>query len=116
IHPLSLHDALPIYGSLPEGCWLLYRTGWDARASDQKAFLNANDTGPHTPGIDIELAQWLANEAPIVGVGVETVGTDAGAAHSFNPAFPCDQFLLGANKYGLTQLANLDELAQSGVV
>ena len=104
------------HGSLPEGCWLLYRTGWDARASDQKAFLNANETGPHTPGIDIELAQWLANEGPVVGVGVETVGTDAGAAHSFNPPFPCHQFLLGANKYGLTQLANLARLPPTGAV
>ncbi|TMC26625.1 MAG: cyclase family protein [Chloroflexi bacterium] len=96
--------------------WLLYRTGWDARANDQKAFLNANETGPHTPGIDIELAQWLANESPFVGVGVETVGTDAGTAHSFNPPFPCHQFLLGANKYGLTQLANLATLPPTGAV
>jgi kynurenine formamidase len=104
------------HGSLPEGGWLLYRTGWDARAQDQKAFLNANETGPHTPGIDIELAKWLANESPLIGVGVETVGTDAGAAHSFNPPFPCHQFMLGANKYGLTQLANLAKLPPTGVV
>ena len=104
------------HGSIPKGSWLLYRTGWDARASDQKAFLNANETGPHTPGIDIELAQWLAKESPFVGVGVETVGTDAGAAHSFNPPFPCHQFLLGANKYGLTQLANLAKLPATGAV
>jgi kynurenine formamidase len=104
------------HGPLPKGSWLLYRTGWDGRASDQKAFLNANETGPHTPGIDVELAQWLANESPFVGVGVETVGTDAGTAHSFNPPFPCHQFLLGANKYGLTQLANLSKLPPTGVV
>ncbi|HEX2267563.1 MAG TPA: cyclase family protein [Actinomycetota bacterium] len=104
------------HGALPEGGWLLYRTGWDARAHDQNAFLNANETGPHTPGIDVECARWLAEEAPIVGVGVETVGTDAGAAHSFEPAFPCHQFLLGAGKYGLTQLANLAQLPPTGAV
>ena len=104
------------HGSLPEGGWLLYRTGWDARAHDQNAFLNANETGPHTPGIDVECARWLAEEAPIVGVGVETVGTDAGAAHSFEPAFPCHQYLLGAGKYGLTQLANLAQLPPTGAV
>ena len=38
------------HGPLPEGGWLLYRTGWDARADSQEAFLNANETGPHTPG------------------------------------------------------------------
>ncbi|HSO93773.1 MAG TPA: cyclase family protein [Candidatus Dormibacteraeota bacterium] len=104
------------HGPLPKGGWLLYRTGWDARAQDQQKFLIANESGPPTPGIDIELAKWLANESPLVGVGVETVGTDAGAAHSFDPPFPCHQFLLGANKYGLTQLANLSKLPPTGTV
>jgi kynurenine formamidase len=66
--------------------------------------------------VAVELAQWLANEAPVLGFGVETVGTDAGAAHSFQPAFPCHQFLLGAGKYGLTQLANLSKLPTTGAV
>ena len=104
------------HGSLPEGGWLLLRTGWDARSGNQADFLNANETGPHTPGIAVDCARWLAEEAPIFGVGVETVGTDAGAAHSFDPAFPCHQFLLGANKYGLTQLQNLAQLPPTGAV
>src|SRR5207237_1620180 len=104
------------HGPLPAGGWLLFRTGWDSRAHDQTAFLNANETGPHTPGVSPELAKWLAEEAPIIGFGVETVGTDAGAAHSFDPAFPCHHYLLGAGKYGLTQLANLSRLPPTGSV
>ncbi len=104
------------HGALPAGGWLLLRTGWDARSHDQSAFLNADDTGPHTPGVSVGCARWLAEEAPIIGVGVETVGTDAGAAHSFDPAFPCHQFLLGAGKYGLTQLQNLALLPPTGAV
>jgi kynurenine formamidase len=103
------------HGPLPEGGWLLYRTGWDARANDQEAFLNADDAGAHTPGIEVECAQWLA-ERPIVGIGVETVGTDAGQAPSFDPPFPCHSYMLGAGKYGLTQLANLAELPPTGAV
>ena len=103
------------HGPLPEGGWLLYRTGWDSRAHDEASFLNANETGPHTPGISGACARWLA-EQPILGVGVETVGTDAGAAHSFDPPFPCHSFLLGAGKYGLTQLANLAKLPPTGSV
>jgi kynurenine formamidase len=101
---------------LPNGGWLLYRSGWDARADDQQRFLNADNTGPHTPGISVECARWLADEAPVLGVGVETVGTDAGKAHSFEPAFPCHAFLLGAGKYGLTQLANLAMLPPAGAI
>ncbi|WP_433377709.1 cyclase family protein [Streptosporangium sp. CA-115845] len=103
-------------GPLPEGGWLLYRTGWDARSHDQERFLNANETGPHTPGVSVECARWLAEETSIAGLGVETVGTDAGAAHGFDPAFPCHSFLLGAGKYGLTQLRNLDRLPVTGAV
>ena len=102
-------------GPLPAGGWLLYRTGWDARAHDQAAFLNSNETGPHTPGISVECAKWLAGQ-PLLGVGVETVGTDAGAAHSFEPPFPCHSFLLGAGKYGLTQLANVAKLPATGAM
>jgi kynurenine formamidase len=104
------------HGPLPDGGWLLYRTGWDARSEDAGAFLNADETGPHTPGISVECAQWLAEEAPVIGVGVETVGTDAGAAHSFDPPFPCHSYVLGAGKYGLTQLQNLAQLPPTGAV
>ena len=103
-------------GPLPTGGWLLYRTGWDARSTDQQAYLNATETGPHTPGMSPACAQWLAHEAPIIGIGVETVGTDAGAANSFDPPFPCHAGLLGAGKYGLTQLQNLARLPVTGAV
>jgi kynurenine formamidase len=104
------------HGALPDGGWLLYRTGWDARSSDQEEFLNANETGPHTPGVSVECARWLAEESPVLGFGVETVGTDAGTAHSFDPPFPCHSALLGAGKYGLTQLRNLARLPAQGAV
>jgi kynurenine formamidase len=108
-HVKSWEDA---NGPLPEGGWLLYRTGWDARSADDAAFIN----GGRTPGVSIACAQWLAEEAPVQGVGVETVGTDAGAAHSFDPPFPCHSHLLGNDKYGLTQLQNLASLPATGAV
>lgn len=104
------------HGLLPAGGWMLYRTGWDARSGSQADFLNANETGPHTPGVSVECARWLAEEAPVMGIGVETVGTDAGTAHSFDPPFPCHAALLGAGKYGLTQLQNLAALPPTGAV
>ena len=104
------------HGPLPDGGWLLYRTGWDTRAGDQDSFLNADETGPHTPGVSVECARWLAEETSIVGLGVETVGTDAGTAHTFDPPYPCHSFLLGAGKYGLTQLRNLQLLPPTGTL
>ncbi len=109
-------DWVADHGPLPAGGWLLYRTGWDARSTDQHRFINAGDDGPHTPGISVECAQWLASLAPIQGVGVETVGIDAGQAFAFDPPFPCHHFLLGAGKYGITQLQNLATLPVTGGV
>jgi kynurenine formamidase len=100
------------HGPLPRGGWLLVRTGWDARSGDSDAFLNDG----HTPGISSDCARWLAEETDLIGVGVETVGTDAGAAATFEPAFPCHWFFQGSNKYGLTQLRNLSLLPPLGTV
>lgn len=104
-----------VHGPLPSG-WLLYRTGWAARSHDQDLFLNADETGPHTPGVSPECARWLAEATDIVGFGVETVGTDAGQAFGFEPAFPVHTHLLGAGKYGVTQLQNLAVLPPTGAV
>lgn len=104
------------HGPLPDGGWLLYRTGWDAYAHSQEAFLNVDASGSHTPGMSPECAQWVAQRSPVVGMGVETVGSDAGAAATFNPMFPCHSFMHGAGKYGLTQLRNLDKLPPTGSV
>lgn len=100
------------HGPLPDGGWLLLRTGWDARAHDAEAFLN----GGRTPGIDAGCARFLAEETTLAGYGVETVGTDAGGAHAFDPPFPAHHFLLGAGRYGVTQLANLAELPPTGAL
>jgi kynurenine formamidase len=110
----DVRDWVKSNGPLPDGGWLLYRTGWDTRSGDQEDFLNADETGSHTPGISAACARWLAEETPIIGLGVETVGTDAGGAPALDPPFPCHSFLLGAGKYGLTQLRNLDRLPVRG--
>jgi len=104
------------HGALPDGGWLLFRTGWESRAGDQAAFFNLDDQGSHTPGPSAECARWLAQETPIVGFGVETVGTDAGMAGGFDPPFPCHPFMHGAGKYGLTSLVGVGRLPATGAV
>jgi kynurenine formamidase len=103
-------------GRIPDNAWVLLRTGWQSRAQDQQAFLNVQENGPVTPGPDVNASRWLANERPISGFGTETVGTDAGSAGGFDPPFPLHNFLLGAGKLGLTQLANLDKLPITGAL
>jgi kynurenine formamidase len=104
------------HGAIGPGSWILFRTGWGARAQDEAAFLNAGPAGPVTPGPDVAASRWLAEHPNVVGFGVETVGIDAGAAGGFDPGFPLHNFLLGAGRYGLTQLANLEALPVSGAL
>lgn len=101
-----------MHGPLPEGGWLLYRTGWERHSPEPGAFLNDGCT----PGIEPDCARWLATETGLVGIGVETIGTDAGRAHSFTPPYPCHWFFQGAGKYGITQLRNLSRLPARGFV
>jgi kynurenine formamidase len=103
-------------GRVPDGAWVLLRTGWGSRAQDEAAFLNVGENGPETPGPDVEASRWLAGERNIAGFGVETVGIDAGAAGGFDPPFPLHNFLLGAGRLGLTQLANLERLPSTGAL
>jgi kynurenine formamidase len=104
------------HGQIPEGAWVLLRTGWQSRAHDEALFLNAGESGPVTPGPDVEAARWLATERGISGFGVETVGIDAGSAGGMDPPFPVHNFMLGAGRLGLTQLANLDRLPLTGAL
>ncbi len=103
-------------GAIPAHAWVLYRTGWSQYADDPVAYANADDNGPHTPGLTPAAARYFAEETDILGLGVETVGTDAGGAMAFDPPFPCHSLFLGANKYGVTQLRNVDKLPSTGAV
>ena len=105
-----------VHGKLPDNSWLLLRTGWDKYSQDQKAFLNADEDGSHTPGLSAEASEWLATETNISGIGVDTVGIDAGRGAELDPPFPAHYHLLGNDKYGVTSLQNLDQLPATGAL
>jgi len=103
------------HGRIPAGAWVLLRTGWSKRKSPQE-FLNVHENGAHSPGFHQTCSQFLIKERDILGVGVETVGTDAGQAGTFDPPFPNHTFMHGAGKFGLTSLINLDALPATGAI
>ena len=62
------------------------------------------------PGPNADAVRFLVEERDVNGWGVEAVGTDAGQAFAFEPAFPAHHLMHGANKFGLASLCNLDQL------
>lgn len=101
-------------GKIEPDTWVLMRTDWSKKSAED--FLNYAEDGPHTPGPSVECMEFLANERDILGFGVETVGTDAGQAFAFEPAFPAHQLMHGNNKFGLASLTNLDQLPPKGAI
>jgi kynurenine formamidase len=87
------------YGRIPAGAWFLLRTDWSKRA-DPKDYINLKENGPHTPGLAKESSAFLAQQRDVLGVGVETVGTDAGQAATFDPPFPNHYLMHGSGKFG----------------
>jgi len=103
------------HGRIPAGAWVLLRTDWSKR-TDPKDYINLKENGPHTPGLAKETSAFLAEERDVLGLGVETVGTDAGQAATFDPPFPNHYLMHGSGKFGLAGLSNLDQLPPTGAI
>ena len=91
---------------------MLLRTDWSKRLGAD--FINADGDGPHSPGFHKSASELLARERDILGVGVETIGTDAGQAGRFDPPFPNHGIMHGNGRFGLASLCNLDRLPATG--
>jgi kynurenine formamidase len=103
------------HGRIPPRSWVLLRTGWSKRTTAE-SFLNVAADGPHSPGFDAATSKLLAHERDVLGVGVETIGTDAGQAGRFDPPFPNHAIMHGSGRFGLASLCNLDQLPATGAV
>jgi kynurenine formamidase len=102
------------HGRFPSGAWVLVHSRWSKRQGREEFLGLHPDGSSHSPGFHPSCSEYLAKERDILGVGVETVGTDAGLAGGFDPPFPSHTFMHGAGKFGLTSLVNLDMLPPTG--
>lgn len=102
------------HGGIPAGAWVLLRTDWSKRQG-AAAVLNVDEDGPHSPGLRKDATELLVTR-DVLGVGVETIGTDAGQAGRFDPPFPNHSVMHGAGKFGLASLCNLDQLPPTGAI
>ena len=114
LEPAGIEAWEAKHGRIPAGSWVLMRTDWSKR-TDPAAFINNKEDGPHSPGPSAATMRMLV-ERDVNGWGVEAVGTDAGQAFGFEPAFPAHTIMHGAKKLGLASLTNLDRLPPTGAI
>ncbi len=103
------------HGEIGKGEWVVMRSDWDKRVHSEKLYLNADETGPHSPGPTVDCIEYVVAKGA-VGWGTQCIGTDAGQAGGMEPAFPAHNLLHKANRYGLASLANLDKLPPKGAI
>ncbi|KFM72707.1 Kynurenine formamidase, partial [Stegodyphus mimosarum] len=92
---------------------VMIRSGWGRRWPDREAFTgtpNKDADNLHFPGFSPEAAQWLVDNRRIYGVGTETLSLDYGPSKDFL----AHRILLGANIYGLENVANVEKLPLFG--
>ncbi len=99
------------HGRIPNRAGVFMYSGWDKKADDPAAFKNADANGTfHFPGFSAEAATWLLERRRITAVGVDTLSLDPGISTTFDVHL----IILGADKFGLENVANLDAIPPLG--
>jgi kynurenine formamidase len=104
-------------GRIPGNTIILFRTGYGQFYPDREKYFGTPKTGQeaipelHFPGISPETTQWLVEKRNIKALGLDTPSMDYGQSKDFKT----HQILLGRNKPGFENLANLDELPLKGL-
>jgi kynurenine formamidase len=99
------------YGRIPDGAVVFMHSGWEQWVNDEASYRRADSTGTmHFPGFHPEAAQMLVEERNILGIGVDTLSLDYGRSTDFKTHLT----ILGANKWGLENVANLARIPPRG--
>jgi kynurenine formamidase len=99
------------YGRIPRGAAVLMHSGWGAKVGDADAYRGTDAAGTlHFPGFSAEAAEWLLQRRRIRSLGVDTLSIDPGTSETFETHLT----LLGADRYGMENLANLDRMPRHG--
>lgn len=92
---------------------VLFYTGWGQYWDDRKHYLGTDKLGDishlHFPGLSKEAAAYLVKKE-VKGIGLDTPSLDPGISEDFK----AHQIILGANLFGLENVANLDAVPHVG--
>ena len=114
IEDIERYEA--VYGPIPDGAIVLFRTGWGRFWPDPERYLGTAARGDTAvpllrfPGIDPAAARWLVTERRIDAVGIDTPSIDFGQSTTFET----HQILFAENVPAFENVANLDRVPEQG--
>jgi kynurenine formamidase len=99
------------HGRIPSGAAVLMYSGWGVKSDSVNAYRGTDARGVyHFPGFSDAACRWLLENRAVRSLGVDTLSIDPGRSETF----PVHLRLLGADRYGLENLANLASLPRRG--
>ncbi|HEX7184224.1 MAG TPA: cyclase family protein [Thermoanaerobaculia bacterium] len=102
------------HGPVTQGAIVLLRTGWGKRWPDRKRYLGDDKPGDasnlHFPSYGAEAARYLIEKRKVKALGVDTASIDHGPSKDFI----VHQIAGGVNVPGLENVANLEDLPETG--
>lgn len=107
----DVHRFETKHGPIPAGAVVLAYTGWSKFWKLPARYQNRDVRGTlHFPGFSPEAVEFLIKQRDVRGVGLDTLSVDAGQSRTF----PVHHLLGKADRYGLENLAALDQLPPTG--
>jgi kynurenine formamidase len=107
----DIADWEKAHGRIPEGAIVMLNTGWARHWNNYPRYKNQDVEGKmHFPGYSAEAAKFLVAERNAKGLGIDTLSIDYGLSKDF----AVHHIVNGAGRYGLENVAHLDELPLRG--
>jgi len=98
------------HGQIPQGAVVMARTGWAQRWNSTQ-YRNQDSRGvSHFPGFSLQAVQFLVQGRNVVGLGIDTAGTDGGQ----NADFLVSNYALSHSVYQIENVADLGLAPENG--
>lgn len=99
------------HGRIPRGALVCMNSGWSDKVDDGDVFRGGTGFPDlNFPGFSSDATDWLNAKRKIVGIGVDTMSLDPGNSQDF----AVHVSFLASGKYGVENVANLDEIPAKG--
>lgn len=110
----DIADWEQIHGQIPEGAFVVFKSGWSKRDPETMDNLDA-EGNRHFPGWSKEAVDFLVHQRNIASIGHETSDTEAPIT-SGATNYEVEYYILAQDRIQLEMLRNLDECPAVGAI